>query len=64
MLYGASLIPNLAALNLSNNAFTGTLPSSLSMPNLQYLILDYNYIEVRALPPGFIECCFLHWHAP
>ncbi|CAL8464777.1 g4312 [Coccomyxa elongata] len=45
VLYGASLIPNLAALNLSNNAFTGTLPASLSMPNLQYLILDYNYIE-------------------
>lgn len=46
MLYGASLIPNLVSLDLSYNAFTGTLPVSLTMPNLQVLNLHYNYIRV------------------
>lgn len=46
VLYGASLIPNLVSLDLSYNAFTGTLPVSLTMPNLQVLNLHYNYIRV------------------
>ncbi len=46
VLYGASLVPNLVSLDLSGNAFTGTLPPGLTMPNLQYLSLTDNYIQV------------------
>ncbi len=47
VLYGASLLPKLKRLDLSGQAFTGTLPnSSLSMPILEELDLSNNYIEV------------------
>jgi hypothetical protein len=47
VLYGASLLPKLRRLDLSGQAFTGTLPnSSISMPLLEELNLANNYIEV------------------
>ncbi|KAK9917092.1 hypothetical protein WJX75_000820 [Coccomyxa subellipsoidea] len=45
VLYGASLLPNLVSLDVSDNAFTGTLPNGLAMPNIKSLILHDNYIQ-------------------
>lgn len=47
VLYGASLLPKLRRLDLSGQAFTGTLPNnSLSMPLLEDLNLANNFIQV------------------
>ncbi|CAL8462229.1 g1760 [Coccomyxa elongata] len=46
VLYGASLLPKLRRLDLSGQAFTGTLPNnSLSMPLLEDLNLANNFIQ-------------------
>lgn len=51
VLYGASLLPNLVSLDVSDNAFTGTLPTGLAMPNIKSLILHDNYIQVALFKP-------------
>ncbi|BDA46092.1 probable leucine-rich repeat receptor-like serine/threonine-protein [Coccomyxa sp. Obi] len=59
VLYGASILTNLRRLDLSGQAFTGTLPNnSLSMPQLEELNLANNFIQGSLPVEWGIEATF------